>query len=51
MLLSVRFVLTAGRRIIPFCVPPLALLLFVAQVFVQSTEVIFHLAQVGFHLA
>src|SRR5215203_1603810 len=44
------FALGAVRRVVPFPVPPLALLLFVAQVFVQLAKVILHLAQVALHM-
>ena len=42
--------LGALRRVVPFSVPPLALLLFVAQVFVKLTEVLVHLAQMVLHV-
>lgn len=43
------FALVVGRRIIPPRVPPLALLLFVAKVFVEATKVVFHFAKVVLH--
>src|SRR5215204_5046478 len=45
-----QFALGTVRRVVPFPVPPLALLLFVAQVFVQLAKVVIHLAQAALYV-